>query len=267
MFRNLAYRLDRAGMRWIVADLASMRHGQDFSITKRGYWVNSQKRGTIVSPIIHTAPFESYESRIVVEWLFDYVPRIGDTILDLGTGVGEEAVVFSPRIGKEGRMFAVEAHAETFDCLTETIRLSGLDNVTPIHCAIGDRDGEIRLAEGKNNLTHSVVQGRGKKVPMRSIDSLVAEYAIERIDFLRANIEGAEKLMLGGIEKSAALIQNVCISCHDFLADRGEGETFRTRAAVREWMQDQGFHIREPFSKQPPIGDYLYGRRERRGPA
>jgi FkbM family methyltransferase len=258
---SIARKLDSIGLRPLVAKAATLAYtGQRFFADAEGHWVNQQPQGTIVSPVIHTTPYAAYRDWVIDNWTWAYTPKPGDILLDLGTGIGEEAVIFSPMIGS-GRMFAVEANPETYRCLVETVRRSGLTNVTPLHCAIGQSDGITSIGVGSSHLTNSVLHLGGTKVPLRTVDSLVAEHGLSRIDFFRTNIEGAERLMLGGMEKSAAIIRNLCISCHDFIADDCGDESFRSKAAVLEWVRDHGFELLERPPQPPPARDYVYARR------
>jgi len=262
MFAGVAQLLDWLGLRPLVARAASLAYpGQSFWVNERGQWVNQQANGTIVSPVIHVTPYRAYRQWVLDNWCWAYTPQPGDVILDLGTGIGEEAVVFSKLIGR-GKMFAVEACPETYACLVETVRKSGLANVTPIHCAVGAEDGSIKIGGGQSHLTASLFSGDGDAVPMRSVDSLVAQYGIEQIDFFRTNIEGAERLMLPGMSKAATIIRNLCISCHDFLADDGRGEEFRSKVAVNEWCRRNGFEILERPPSPPPSRDYVYATKQ-----
>jgi hypothetical protein len=76
-----------------------------------------------------------------------------------------------------------------------------------------------------------------------TFDSLSERNHIGRIDFLKMNIEGAERNALPGCRHALARIRNVCIAAHDFRAARGEGEAFRTLALVREFLTLAGFEL------------------------
>ena len=261
MLLSIAQKLDSFGLRPLVAKAATLAYpGQRFFADKHGHWVNQQPEATIVSPVIHTTPHAAYRDWVIDNWTWAYSPKPGDILLNLGTGIGEEAVIFSGMIGS-GRMFAIEAHPETFRCLRETVRRSGLANVTPIHCAIGGSDGTVSIGAGNSHLTNSVLHVGGTPVPLRTVDSLVAEHGLTHIDFFRTNIEGAERLMLSGMEKSASVVRNLCISCHDFIADETGDDSFRSKSAVLEWVGENGFELLERPPQPPPARDYVYARK------
>ena len=76
-----------------------------------------------------------------------------------------------------------------------------------------------------------------------TFDSLCERYGINRIDFLKMNIEGAERSALPGCRDALHRVRNVCVAAHDFRAARGEGEDFRTLPFVREFLTAAGFRL------------------------
>lgn len=252
MLYAVAEKLDRLGLRPLVAKAASLAYpGQSFSVDSDGDWVSSQAEATIVSPEIYTSPYSHAYAWVMDNWTYCYTPKPGDILVDLGTGIGEEAVVFSKLIGG-GTMLAVEAHPVIYRCLTKTIKLSQLSNVQPIHCAVGGSDGETLIDDGENILTGSIMNNAGVPVPQFTLDTLTA--GLERIDFLRTNIEGAEKLMLHGMKNSIRKIRNACVSCHDFLGRPAKAE-------VIAFFEKHGFETVTRPDTPDPMCDYVYASR------
>lgn len=262
--------LDRLGLRRAIAPLASLsrrfRTGgrQTFSVSPEGYWINRDGEAVIVSPEIHTAPFAAYEHWVLDNWTWDYRPKAGDTVIDIGAGVGEEAVVFSRLVSPTGRVVSIEAHPRTFDCLEATIARSKLSGVAAKWCAISNVDGVAKIEDDDSYIGNSIVpaaQG-SVEVPARSLDSVVDELDIDRIDLLRMNIEGAERLALDGMTECSAKCWNIVVSCHDFIADRGGSDQFRTFDVVRQKLEGFGFEVRVRSDHAAPwVRYYAYGRR------
>jgi hypothetical protein len=58
--------------------------------------------------------------------------------------------------------------------------------------------------------------------------------------------------------------KNICISCHDFLADEGGPNEFRTKADVIAFLKQNGFVISLRKSDgRCNIRDYVYGLNEK----
>jgi FkbM family methyltransferase len=264
LFR-LANAAGRMGLSPWIARVASLAYrGSDFSVDDQGRWVNRQAEATFVSPIFHTKSYAAVNDWVLDNWTWGYRPRAGDTVIDVGAGIGEEAVIFSRLVGESGRVISIEAHPRTFSCLQETIRRSGLTNVTSVHCAIAEQDGELSIDDGDLHLANSVIGQRGNlKVPARSLDSLADELGLGEIALVRMNIEGAERLAVRGMSRFAPQVRNAVISCHDFIpSEYGGSPEFRTRDDVRAALEAQGLMIStRPDAAEAWVRDYLYGRR------
>ena len=180
-------------------------------------------------------------------WFHVYKPQPGDVIVDIGAGRGEDVFAFSRAVGPTGRVWAVEPHPVSFAILEKLCALNGLRNVTTLNYACVDQPAELQIETlpvwesnyvrpGEASPTSHAVQGV-------TFDSLAARHSIDCIDFLKMNIEGAERTALPGCRDSLARARNVCIAAHDFRAARGEGEAFRTLSFVREFLTAAGFHL------------------------
>lgn len=254
MLFKIAQLLDGFGLRRLVAKVASIAYpGQRFSVGACGRWVNEQPDCTIVSRNIHTARYSAIAHQVAHLWLHRYTPKEGDIVVDVGAGLGEEAIVFSNLVGPSGRIYSIEAHPDTFACLEQTILQSKLSNVTTIHCALADTDGHALIGD-QDYLGNSILRGGEIAVPQRSLVSLCQELGIARVDYLRMNIEGAEKLAVKGLDDIP--VRNICISCHDFCG-------LPSKAEVTKSLMELGYRIetRDPEPDAPWIGDYLYGSR------
>ena len=76
-----------------------------------------------------------------------------------------------------------------------------------------------------------------------SLDEICKIHGLEHISFLKINIEGAERLAIGGMKYMIRRTNQVCIACHDFRAASGDGDEFRTRDAVIGFLRESGFTI------------------------
>ena len=199
-------------------------------------------------------------------WFHVYEPRAGHVILDVGAGKGEDTIAFSKAVGPEGRVIAIEAHPVTFGCLRLFCRLNRLHNVEPMHLAIVDRAGPVAIETTEAWQGNGIVnaeQGEGPVVPGVTLDEVVERSDLKHIDFLKMNIESAEIRAIQGMMKTLQITGSLCISCHDFRANRGEGEFFRTKASLQDAVEQAGFRIvlRDADSR-PYVSDQVNGVRE-----
>lgn len=234
-----------------------------FWVDRDGHWLNIQPEATFVSPDIYTRFYAQVEASVIDYWCAYERPQLGDTIIDVGAGIGDDVVVFSKLVGPTGRVIAIEAHPNTFACLQGTIERSGLTNVVAVQCAIADRDGTLTMSDDSEHLANSVLKVKGGiEVPAKTLDTLLIELGINEVGLLKMNIEGAERPAMAGMTQSAPRIRNVAISCHDFVADAGGGDDFRTREFVRPALEAMGYVVRQRSEPAHPwLRDTLYGTR------
>jgi FkbM family methyltransferase len=176
-----------------------------------------------------------------------YKPRAGDAIVDIGAGRGEDVFAFSRAVGPAGRVWAIEPHPVSFAALGRLCELNRLANVTALNYACMDRAGELQIETLPVWESNYVRAGdpSAASYPVNSVrfDDLAAEHGIQRIDFLKMNIEGAERQALPGCQRALGRARFVCIAAHDFRAARGEGDEFRTLDFVKQFVAAAGFEI------------------------
>ncbi len=143
----------------------------------------------------------------------EVVMRPGDVVLDCGANMG----FFSALAARRGcRAFAFEPSRYIRDTyLTRNAKLNG--NVEVLPYALSDQREELRFLVERSNIGSSKrtdnAQGKAlaaapsedvETVEAVTIDDFVAERGLERVDFIKADIEGSERLMLRGAKNVLA---------------------------------------------------------------
>jgi FkbM family methyltransferase len=209
---------------------------------------------------------ERYASDTTDYWLQHYRPRTGDVIVDVGAGRGEDTLTFSQGVGSSGRVIAIEAHPLSCAILKGFCRLNRLANVTPLHLALMDRSGTVRIAESSGSWMENTTVGVGEvsavQVRASTLDEICERQRLGTIAFLKMNIEGAERYALPGMESVMQRIRHICIACHDFRSELGHGEQYRTRAFVEQFLLDHGFALASrPGDPRDFVRDHVFGLR------
>lgn len=260
--------LNRAGLRPILAasaaTFASVRLGKLCTVAYDGDWVHRFPSCTLVEPRLTLWTPEQIDRLTSDVFLYRYLPQEGDTIVDVGAGSGWETRYLSTKVGASGRVISIEAHPRIFRCLAKMRVENGLDNVTLIQSAVADYEGEVQLSDAQEHEENSIIgEFTGIGVPCTTLNSIFQSLALEQVDFLKMNIEGAERFALPGMGAMLQKTRNICISCHDFLADEGGSSAFRTKAEVIAFLKQSGFAIslRESDGRCN-VRDYVYGLNE-----
>lgn len=132
---------------------------------------------------------------------FDVTIKPGDVVLDLGAWIGD----FAAYAAKKGsKVYAFEPVQDTYNYLCKTALLNG--NIIPIKKGVGDEIKEIEISVSNNNSgANSLVINRdeeGEQVSIVTIDSFVEENQLDKVDFIKSDIEGSERFMLLGAKKT-----------------------------------------------------------------
>jgi FkbM family methyltransferase len=199
-------------------------------------------------------------SRARKRWLSFYQPKPGETVIEVGAGIGIESILYSRAVGANGRVIAIEAHPRTYSCLVKTCEYSSLTNVKPLNIALVDREQLVSIEDSGQHIGNAIVPGAGGRFQVRgrNLDDVCAELGVGDIGVIRMNIEGAEKFAIQGMNGVIGRIAHAVISCHDFKADRTGNDFFRTKKVVTEFLLDRGFQIVPMPAEEPWAKDYVF---------
>ena len=124
----------------------------------------------------------------------------GDTIIDLGAFNGNSSIVLARHAGPSGHVFAFEPNPETRDMLARNLDKVGADNVRVVPAGVSDSAGELGFVQAGAG---SRFDPSGDiRVPVVTIDDFMADQNIDRMDFLKLDIEGYEMQALRGARKT-----------------------------------------------------------------
>ena len=157
-----------------------------------------------ISHIVNGVAYEADERHM----LFSMANR-SKTIFDVGANVGWYAIHFGQLMARNsGHVYCFEPVLDTFDILTENVKMNALANVHSHNVAFGDsRSSEdFFVPEFSGSAAASMrplFPAANRKVTCQvvSIDEFVAEREVEKIDFLKCDVEGSELLVMrGGVQ-------------------------------------------------------------------
>lgn len=154
--------------------------------------------------------YEVAETRFCERFL-----RPGSTAFDVGANIGLYTLLFSALVGPKGQVHAFEPEPDNYARLELHLALNAAVNVRAEPLALFSEQGEVSLNVFPLGLGpwHSLGWPRLPdpyrpgtiveptdtiKVKATSLDAYVAEHAIERIDLLKVDVEGAEYDVLLG---------------------------------------------------------------------
>lgn len=125
--------------------------------------------------------------------------------VDVGANAGAFAVTLG-RLRPAGRVFAFEPVPRAFDMLTANLTRNRLANVAARNQAVGDRAGTVFMTAATTGSAANRVTtaGRGVAVPCVTLDDFLAAERLDRVDFLKVDVEGYEAAVLDGLAGALA---------------------------------------------------------------
>src|SRR6202795_3230837 len=174
-----------------------------------------------------------------VAWV---TPQSGVVFLDVGAYIGPYTILAARASGAAGRVLALEPDPKNRRQLHKNLALNGITNCTVVPLAAWSRTGQIgwrkadqpdwhRASEEANTHTTEAI----------TLDDLVARHRLDRVDWIKMDIEGGEVEALRGAQMTLQRFQpNLFIEIHE------------TAAEVRSFLIPLGYRVERELFDQPP---------------
>ena len=123
-------------------------------------------------------------------------------MFDIGAFKGDTAIFFADAVGREGMVYSFEPVKSNYDYLVKNIKLNGLqDIVTPVNKGCSDKSGVLKLVSAESGTPWSFLseeEDTDEEAEVTSLDDFVASNNINKLDFIKMDVEGWEyKVILG----------------------------------------------------------------------
>lgn len=169
-----------------------------------------------------------YNLRLVA--LLNRLLAPGMVVVDVGANIGEVSLVCANRVGVSGRVIAFEPVKAIADELERNIQVNALQGVVDlrrqgladvagefdIYDSCGQHDGD-ESNRGLGSLhgdpgSHQVL-GR---IQVETLDRLAATLALQRLDFMKVDVEGGELACLAGaLQTVARFLPVIAVEVHE----------------------------------------------------
>lgn len=138
----------------------------------------------------------SFEKDIFFKEIPSFIPSRAPVIIDVGAHIGTFSLLASLKF-PEATIYAYEASRESFRVLLENKESNKLDRLKVFHGAISSLSGTVKLFhnEKTGNWGHSITKPLSKsfeEVNSATLMNVIDEHAINFIDLIKFNCEGAE---------------------------------------------------------------------------
>jgi len=131
----------------------------------------------------------------------------GMVVVDAGANCGIYTMAAARLVGPSGRVLSFEPGSRAFALLKENIAINQFQNVRAYRAALCDKNGKAHLYHDERGQTSFSLgypkNGRAgfEEVTTRTLDSVLEEEGAGQVGLIKLDVEGAEELVLRGVEK------------------------------------------------------------------
>jgi FkbM family methyltransferase len=190
-------------------------------------------------------PFEV--RRMIDEFEHRHRVKPGEVVVDAGAFNGILMSIFASQVGPSGRVLAFEPDAVNRQKALRNWELNGrLAHVEIIPAGLWDCETKIEFCERGALGSSAFWDGPGGnkvRIHTTTLDQVVAERKLKRVDFVKMNIEGAEIKALNGAGNTIRQFKpHFAISSDHFIdGDIARGE--RTCGPVENILRGHGYRV------------------------
>lgn len=167
----------------------------------RSFHFNPEKSAGWLYTVPYSGTFEQKETEFVRRAVqSDFV------CIDIGACFGWYSVLLSHVVGERGQVHSFEPVPDNRECLLTNLALNHASNVKVNTFALGDKECSTKIYVPMDGVSGSL-KAHAKledckilEINVSTLDKYVTDNELNRIDFIKADIEGAEFLMLKGAE-------------------------------------------------------------------
>ena len=169
---------------------------------RKGYWIYKFEQEEFSIKFIEDV---SGNLKLIKDYFRYYTINEGDIIVDCGAYVGAISLYCSKKVGKKGRIISYEPDKDNFRKLLKNIRINNAVNVLPINKGLWSINTTLKFystsSESSSFFKDSFSNTRRLKIyeaPVVSLEEEIKNLKIERLNFIKMDVEGAEINIIKG---------------------------------------------------------------------
>ena len=168
------------------------------------------KKGLALS-ISHYGTYEELESKIMEEKI-----EMGNIVVDVGANIGLHTLNMARIVGKTGQVFAFEPDPSNFEILKKNAKINNYKNIILEQKAVGDKHGKTTLYQSDNPINHRIFPQSERvnsqvQVELTNLDNYFDSDMIDKINFIKIDVEGMEFGVLKGMKNILKNNKNIKI--------------------------------------------------------
>jgi len=143
----------------------------------------------------------SFEPKMVK--LFQTLINDYDLVMDIGANIGCTSILFGELAEQ---VISFEPSTTTYNLLQKNIKQSGLENIILFNYALGSSNAFSEITYSPDNRSGGFISNQTKissghvteKIEIKKLDDIIDDLNIQKIDFIKIDVEGFEKEVIEG---------------------------------------------------------------------
>lgn len=171
----------------------------------------------------------------------------GDTVIDCGAYQGSFTVLASKLVGKNGKIIAFEPDPENYKKLLHNLKINNVSNAITLNKGLWNSTTELYFKKDSKGSTFIVnpTPDLGESlitVPVVSLDEELKNLGVQKVNFIKADVEGSEIELIKGSEKTL-LNNHVNLAIASYHQINGEN----TSKALEKILKKMGYSATTEF--------------------
>lgn len=168
------------------------------------------------------------------QWVFQSLSS-GMVFIDIGAHQGRYTLQASHSVGSGGSVVAIDASSVNIGLLAKNLRLNHVQNVTLVPVACWSEHAMLSLNDAVTTDMLGVTRNTQENhllIPGLPLDKIVQHKNLQRVDWIKIDVEGAEvEVLAGAAETISRYTPQIFIEVHD------------TLPAVMKWLAKHDYTL------------------------
>ncbi|HWP50965.1 MAG TPA: FkbM family methyltransferase, partial [Clostridia bacterium] len=193
-----------------------------------------------------------------------------EIIVDVGANIGLSSVCFAIQYPLS-KIYAIEPASDNYEMLKKNTQ--AYPNITPILGALMGSTGYGKVVDvGKGDLAYQVQLAEKENsqavVPCFTMQSFLGEYGLSHVDFLKIDIEGAEKEVFNASTGWLSAVSVLIIELHERFQEGCNEVVFKSISPYfsMEWIGGENYYFASEGAAVPFIPSIFKGHTPERLP-
>lgn len=170
-----------------------------------------------------------------------YKLKEGDVVAEMGAYMGYYTMYLSEKVGENGRIIAIEPLPDNLDYLYKNIKKNNINNITVVPKGVWNKKEKLTFFRKQDDhqsasLILKDVERKKKEIDVDSLDNILSESNVNKVDFMIIQLNGVEYEALEGLTKIKP--RNISI------AARYDKDNVKTSHKIKSLLEKRNYTVK-----------------------